>query len=89
MSKLRNHSGDVAVGLAQWTGRKIRHHNPAEEVVSLRTVKSGRSLSRKIGINATDPLQVIYLTEKGQRFAITVRELDAAEPTPAMVAVGI
>ena len=85
MGKLRNHSGDTAVGMAQWIGRKIRHHDPLSEVDD-HVIMRGAKL--RVGIVKDQPLQVVYLLWNGQRYEITVREVEPDEPVKKLVAVG-
>ena len=86
MGKLRNHSGDSAVGMAQWIGRKIRHHDPLSEVDDFKTTRQGGQL--RVGVVKDEPLKVIYFLGGGQRYEITVREVEPDEPVKKLVAVG-
>ena len=85
MGKLRNHSGDTAVGMAQWIGRKIRHHDPLSEVDDFKLMRGAKL---RVGIVADQPLQVVYLLGNGQRYEITVREVEPEEEVKKLVAVG-
>ena len=87
MSKLRNHNGDTTVGMAQWIGRKIRHHDPVSEKDSFRTTRVGQKHMR-VGVKKDNPHAVVYLTSDGQRFEITVRAMKPEEGEPLLVAVG-
>jgi len=60
MSKLRNHSGNTTVGMAQWIGRKIRHHDPVSGADDHIKTRAGGQM--RVGINAADPLEVVYVT---------------------------
>ena len=87
MGKLRNHGGDTAVGMAQWIGRKIRHHEPLSEVDDFKTTRQGGQL--RVGVVKDEPLKVVYLLGSGQRYEITVREIAAEESVPQLVSVGV
>ena len=87
MGKLRIHDGDTAVGMAQWIGRKIRHHDPLSEVDDFKTTRQGGQL--RVGVVKDEPLKVVYLLGGGQRYEITVREIAAEESVPQLVSVGV
>ena len=86
MGKLRIHDGDTAVGMAQWIGRKVRHHDPLSEVDDFKTTRQSGHL--RVGVVKEEPLKVIYLIGGGQRYGITVREVEPDEPVKKLVAVG-
>jgi hypothetical protein len=79
MGKLRNHGGDTLVGMAQWIGRKIRHHDPLSDVDNFNPVRHGQRGKLRVGIAIDDPMKVVYLLGNGERYAITVRKIDPEE----------
>jgi hypothetical protein len=86
MGKIRERFKDDVEGLAQWVGRKLRNHNPmsARDTASVRR----RVASIQVGIVAFDRNKVIYQLGDGLRFEMGVREMEADEELPKLVAVG-
>lgn len=87
MGKLRNHGGDTIIGMAQWLGRKIRHHDPLSEVDSWKPMRAGQNKLR-VSVVKDDPSTIVYLLANGARYEIKVREMAADEPEQELVAVG-
>ena len=85
MGKLRNHGGDVGLGLVQFIGRKIRHHDPLAEIDD-HVLMRGAKL--RVGVVKNEPLQIVYLLGNGQRYEITVREVEPDEEVKKLVPVG-
>ena len=86
MGKLRNHGGDTVIGMVQWIGRKIRHHDPLSDVDNFVMTRGASQL--RVGVVQDDPLKIVYLLKDGRRYEISVREIEASEPVPKLVAVG-
>ena len=86
MGKIRERFKDDVEGLAQWVGRKLRNHNPmsTRDTASVRR----RVASIQVGIVAFDRNKVIYQLGDGRRFEMGVREMEADEELPKLVAVG-
>ena len=103
MGKVRpRYEDDVAVGLAQWMGRKLKNHDPLSELGNAgrggakhlhrkyRTVKDGAPEPGVVycGIVKSLPTSVRYGLEDGRAFQITVREVEPEEAPVELVAVG-
>jgi hypothetical protein len=87
MGKIRERFKDDVEGLAQWVGRKLRNHNPMSQRVGRFSNERGRP-RMQVGIIAMDRTKVVYELGDGRRFEMCVREIEADEETPKLVAVG-
>lgn len=83
--KLRNGGGNHVHGMAQWIGRKIRHHDPMSEIDDFKAMRGPRL---RVGILKDDPSSVVYCMADGRRFLIEVSEVEVEEVELALVAVG-